>query len=511
MSNATQIPGSNLTILDVKRDLVRQSYWEYVRLVHRGRWIAAPYLKYLCNMVQSFLDDELVNDDGTVVQILCVSMPPQHGKSMSITETLPSWYLGTHPTHRVIEVSYNEDFARKFGRRNKEKINEFGRELFDIGISKQTGAMDEWELDNNIGGMLSRGVGGSITGNPCNLMIIDDPVKNRKEAESETYRNSVWDEWLNSMRTRLAAGAKTLVIMTRWHEDDMVGRMLDQEGSRAQYLNLPCEAEENDPIYRDLGEPLGPILGKDAAWLADFKPVYMTKKGKKVWESLFQGHPTSADGDIFKRMWFKYYDYETLPGFWDEQIQSWDCAFKGTDGSDFVCGTVWGRRGGRYYLLDRLMERLDFPGTINAIMQMTKKWPAALTKLVEDKANGPAVISVLQKDVPGLIAVNPDGGKQVRAYAVSPAFESGNVYFPDTMIAPWVVGAVDEMCGFPNVAHDDFTDSTTQALNRFIYYTGLKEEPQDPPANHEEALARRIDENLGKLVKKSKRSAMQQI
>lgn len=492
----------------MRKDLARDRYWSYVNYTHRGRWIVAPYLKYMCNMVQSFLDGELIQND-VEVQILCVSMPPQHGKSMSITETLPSWYLGKHPHARVIEISYNEDFARKFGRRNKEKVNEFGDDLFGIRVSKKTGAMDEWELDNNIGGMLSRGLGGAITGNPASLIIIDDPVKNRQEAESEVYRDRVWDEWLNSIRTRLAAKAKTLVIMTRWHEDDLVGRMLSNEGDRAMYLNLPCEAEEDDPIFREPGETLGGILGKGADWLADFKPVYMTREGSRVWESLFQGHPTAAEGTLFKRYWFRY--YSKAPDYFDEQIQSWDCSFKDSDGSDFVCGTVWGRVGAQYYLLDRIMERLDLPGTIDAILQLTKKWPKALIKLVEDKANGPAVIQVLYKDVPGLIAVNPDGGKVARANAVTPTFEAGNVWFPDTSIASWVVGAVDEMCAFPNVAHDDFTDSSTQALNRFLYYTKHTDPPAPPPANREEALARRVDNHLSKLVKKHKGSHMDQL
>jgi predicted phage terminase large subunit-like protein len=134
-------------------------------------------------------------------------------------------------------------------------------------------------------------------------------------------------------------------------------------------------------------------------------------------------------------------------------------------------------------------------------MQMTKKWPKAMLKLIEDKANGPAVVQLLRTRVPGILAVNPDGGKIARANAVSPAFESGNVYLPDAEIAPWVVEYMDELCAFPNGANDDEVDQTTQALNRLIYFTDHRDPPQPPPKDAEEALARRIDDHLDELIK----------
>ena len=488
--------------------LARKRYWRYVDYVHEGRWLEADYLIYVCNLVQDFLEGKLKNGDQEVM-ILGISLPPQHGKSMSLTETLPSWYLGKYPTRRVIEVSYNEDFARKFGRRNKEKIQRFGEKIFNIRISKTTTAQDEWELDNGVGSMLSRGIGGAITGNPADLIIIDDPVKNRQEAESEVYRERVWDEWLNSIRTRLAAKGKTIVIMTRWHEDDLIARMIKNEGKRVMYVNIPCEAEEDDPLFRETGEALGAVLGKDNAWLADFKPVYLTKEGSRVWQSLFQGNPTAAEGELFKRHWFKYYN--KLPEYFDEIIQSWDLSFKDTDGSDFVSGQVWGRVGAQYYLLDRIKDRLGVPAVMRAIMSMTAKWPRSLIKLVEDKANGPAVIQLLQTRVPGLIAVNPEGGKIARAHAVSAAFEAGNVWLPDAEIAPWVVEYVDEMCAFPNGTHDDDVDATTQALNRLIYYTTHRPPVPPEPTDHEANIAWRMDKHLNDIGKGKRKGALKQV
>jgi len=155
-------------INEINEELARQSYWDYVEYVHEGRWLPATYLLYTCNIVQDFIEGRL-----GPTKILCISMPPQHGKSMSLTETLPSWYIAKYKTKRVIEISYSEDFAQKFGRRNREKVSRFGSKLFGVQLSKSTQSMTEWELENGVGGMLSRGLGGAITGNPADLIIID--------------------------------------------------------------------------------------------------------------------------------------------------------------------------------------------------------------------------------------------------------------------------------------------------------------------------------------------------
>lgn len=249
----------------LRHELCRRNYGEYVKHVHGGRWKLARAVKFICNSVQKFIE----TDTGNAYDILIISTPPQHGKSMTITETLPSWFLGKNPFERVIEISYNEDFAQKFGRRNKEKVEQFGN-IFGIELSKTTSSSTEWELSNGVGGMKSRGVLSGVTGNPCKLMIIDDPVKNRQEADSETIRQRLKDEWRDSYKTRLAAGAKIIIIMTRWHVDDLAGYILETEDN-VTYINLPCEAEENDILGRKIGEALAPEIGKDNKWLAQFK------------------------------------------------------------------------------------------------------------------------------------------------------------------------------------------------------------------------------------------------
>jgi predicted phage terminase large subunit-like protein len=478
-------------------ELTKFDYPFYVEYTHEGRWIPARHLLFICEQVQEFIE----SDTGHAYDILILQMPPQHGKSQSVTETLPSWYLGKNPLKRVIQVSYNEETAERFCRRNKEKIRQFGQNIFGIEISKTTDRSTEFELSNNVGRMISRGIMSGITSNPANLFIIDDPIKNRLEADSETYRERVWDEWQNSIKTRLAAGAKIIIILTRWHEDDLAGRVIANE-KHVQVINLPCEAEENDLIGRTPGQALFPEIGKGDTWLKEFKQSYINDSsggGLRAWLALFQGRPTAQEGNMIKRYWWRYWkpkgmelppvtvktqggqiihiEAVDLPDIWDEQLQSWDCTFKSEVDNDMVCGGIWGRRAANYFLLDLINEHMDIIQTIENIQSFSKKWPRALRKLIEDKANGPAVIQILQRKLPGLVAVNPEGGKIARANAVSPAIESGNVYIPHPMVYSWVNSYLDQLSSFPQGKNDDMVDMTTQALNKLIYRTSDQKEP----------------------------------
>ena len=470
-------------------EAAKRDYESYCTYVHEGKWIAGKHLKLVCKNVE-----DLIFDRTGKKNILIISMPPQHGKSQSVTETLPSFYLGKFPDNRVIEASYGDDLAQRFGRRNKDKIIRFGKDLFNIELSKTQDT--EFEIKDRRGSMISKGIMAGLTGNPADLIVIDDVCKNRQEAESETYRDRIWDEFLNSVYTRLSAKGKIIVIMTRWHEDDLAGRLLSAMPDKCIEINIPLEAEENDILGRKVGDALFPEIGKDNAWLKDFKTVYTSKEGSRSWQALMQGHPTAAEGNMIKRDWFKY--YKEAPLQFEYMLQSWDCTFKDSDGSDFVVGQVWGKLEGRYYLLDQVRDRMDFPTTLRAMEQMNAKYPNVLLKLVEDKANGSAAIAMLRNKVPGIVAVNPKGGKVARLNAVAPAIESGNVYLPEDK--PWVYDFVDEFCSFPNGKHDDMVDSASQGLDRLIYAQGSL--PKAPYVNPT------IEERIWKQVKnRSKKKA----
>ena len=466
-----------------RRELARRYYSEYLAYSYGASWIRTKLSSYLAQRIQNFIE----TDTGHAYDILIIECPPQHGKSMTVSESLPSWYLGKHPERNIILASYDSDFAERFCRKNKEKIKNVGRHLFGIEI----GAIDragEFELNNGKGRMISRGIMSGITGNPANLIIIDDPVKNQQEADSPAYRNRVWSEWQASLKSRLAAKGKVVVIMTPWTDDDLAARIIRSE-KNVQLLRLPVEAEENDPLGREVGQALCPELGKDDQWLADFKASYISdpQGGQRAWTALYQCSPRQEEGNIVQRNWFKYYDPDEDITFGTEMI-SVDASFKGDDTSDFVSIQVWGKRAQDYYLRYCLNKRLNFPDTVEAIKTIYRLFPRARTVLIEEAANGPAIIQTLQREM-FIIPVTPLGGKISRVNAISPAIESGHVFLPDPAKAPWVTDYIDQWVSFPNGKNDDMVDATSQALARMIYSSGeVWEEKEQKPVFDVERL-----------------------
>jgi len=392
-----------------------------------------------------------------------VFMPPRHGKSEFISRYSTAWILGKFPDTRIILASYEADFAATWGRKARDLLEEHGPSLFGIRVSGKSSAANRWDIEGHEGGMVTAGVNGPITGKGADIGIIDDPVKNDQEAMSVTYQERTYEWYKSTFRTRLQRDGAIILIMTRWHENDLAGKLLaaqEEDGEKWEVVNLPAIAEEEDLLGRAPGQPLCSDLFTKEALGSIEKAI-----GSFWWASLYQQRPSPAEGGILKRSWWQY--YRQTPDRFDEVIQSWDMAFKDTKTADFVVGQVWGRKGADKYLLDQVRDRMDFPATVQAVRSLSAKWPQARNKLVEDKANGPAVIATLKNEIPGLIAVNPEGGKVVRAQAASPDIEAGNVYLPNPSVAPWVHDFIEECAAFPNGANDDQVDAMTQALIRF--------------------------------------------
>jgi len=451
-------------------------YYEYVRYTHGSLYTYTRHGEFICRMLNDAIVKRHKMFAGEIpmeTQYFQISMPPQHGKSMHITETFPSYFLGHFPNEGVIEVSYNEGFAEKFGGRNKDKIQRYGLELFGVEVARDTQSKSEWAIAVNgqktRGGMMSRGIMSGVTGSSWgDCIIIDDPIKNREEANSETIREKHWQEWQDSISTRIHPGAIVILIMTRWHEDDLCGRLRNPEYAKPlpwQIINLPLEAEEYDLLGRQPGEPLWP-----ERYGYDF--IEVRKGYPSSFNALYQGRPTSQEGNMLKRHWWQYYD--VLPHMASKLI-SIDATFKDSDDSDYVVIQVWGKNRADMYLIEQVRAKMNFMATIQTIRNMHKKHPDATWKLVEDKANGSAIISTLQREIGGIIPVNPEGGKVARVNAVSAYIESGNVYLPRH--AEWVHDFVEEAASFPNGKHDDQVDAMSQALHRFIYFSGDLPEP----------------------------------
>ncbi|AKG05531.1 hypothetical protein AAV35_012745 [Salimicrobium jeotgali] len=460
-------------------ELARRSFRDYVVRVHRGAYTHFRHTEYIADSLEPIAIGEQKH--------IIIEMPPRHGKSMTVTESFPSYFLSRNPDKRVIAASYSDGLARKFGRLNREKLDEYGKRLFDVSLSGINAAQNNWGIDGGRGGMIATGIGGSITGEGADLLLIDDPFKNKEEADSSTIREKVWGEWESTLSTRLHKGGSVVVIMTRWHEDDFVGRLLERSPYNWERIRMPAIAEDEDDLLgREKGEPLCTELGFDEEW-AESKKIEV---GTRTWTALYQQRPSPAGGSIFNRHWWKFYvpDEATkarlanpegvvvLPKVWDKKAQSWDCTFKDSGSSDYVVGQVWGKQKANFFLLDQFRDRMSLPETMKAIRNMTSKYPEAKSKYIEDKANGPAVIQMLKDEIAGLIPVNPEGGKEVRANAVAPSVESGNVYLPHPSIAPWVNDLIEEFTSFPNGKNDDMVDSTTQAL---IKLQGKKTNPLD--------------------------------
>ncbi len=409
---------------------------------------------------------------------LIVTEPPRHGKSLLISQYFPVWYLGNFPEHRIILTSYEADFASGWGRRARDILEEHGGGLFGINVRQDSSAANRWDLAGHDGGMVTAGAGGPVTGKGGNCILIDDPFKNAQEANSETIRDRVWEWYQSTLYTRLEPDGVLIIIMTRWHEDDLVGRLLNPDYGPVEdwdIINLPAFAEDVDPLGREVGEPLWPERYGKAELLRIKDTV-----GNYWWNALYQQRPAPPEGNVIQRGWWQY--YRQAPSRFDEVIQSWDMAFKDKETSDFVVGQVWGRKGADKYLLDQVRGRMDFPSTVRAVESLSAKWPQARAKLVEDTANGPAVIATLKRTVSGLIPVNPEGGKMARLQAVSPDIEAGNVYIPEPSIASWIHDYVEEFAAFPNGANDDQVDSTSQALLRLGSGRGMAKIYRQKPA-----------------------------
>ena len=411
---------------------------------------------YSPNWHHRVLADKLTDLMNGGADRLMVLMPPRHGKSELASVRFPAWYLGHNPGRRVIATSYSARLAEIFGRRVRDLVSDglFGSVFGGVSVSMGAKAANRWET-NRGGGYVSAGVGGSITGMGGDLLIIDDPFKNQEDADSEVYREKVWEWYQSTLYTRIEKNGKILVILTRWHEDDLAGRLLESKAEKWDVVCFPAVAEQ-DEEFRNIGDPLWP-----AKYGADALKRMESAVGSRVWNALYQQRPAPASGVIFRREWWRYYD--ELPVDIDSYFQSWDMTFKDSAGADYVVGQVWAAKGPDRYLVDMVRGRMDFMTALNALRNLTEKYPKATAKYIEDKANGPAVISALKGSVQGMIPITPRGGKVARANAVCPLIEAGNVFLKRG--AQFSQMLVEEAAYFPSGKHDDMVDAMTQALS----------------------------------------------
>jgi predicted phage terminase large subunit-like protein len=445
-----------------QEEIYRRSFEEYLYMDGEGLWQTSRHIKLLCSYIEKVSDGELKR--------LIVTMPPRHSKSETISKKFPSWHIGKHPDDEMILASYSLDLARQFSRIARDTLIRH-QDIFNVEIDKGNQSAESWTLQGHRGGLNAAGVGGPITGKGARIAIVDDPFKNREEANSEVIRQKVWDWYTSTFYTRLTPDGRIIIVMTRWHEDDLVGRLLEKEkkeilagvhkGECWTVINLPALAEEHDILGREVGQPLWPEFGFDKQRLEEIK----NDVGNYDFNALYQQRPAAQEGNMLKRAWWKY--YKQAPSKFDEIVISWDMSFKDSDSSDYCAGGVYGRLKADKYMLDLVNDRMDFPTALKAVKQLKNKYPDGKI-LIEDKANGTAIIAMLRHEIPGIIPITPTESKIARVSAISPDVEAGNVYLPED--AAWTSDFINQCSSFPNATHDDMVDQFSQAMNRMKFH-----------------------------------------
>lgn len=419
----------------------------------------------VCAALDLFLDDMQAGKRP----ILILQAPPQHGKSEIVSRKLPAHILGRFPDCRVGAASYSDELANAMAQDVRRNLaDDRHRKLFPQPAEKRrydVNRTGEFTVPGGAGGYLGVGVGAGLTGRPVDIGIIDDPVKNEKEALSPTVKEGHWNWYQTVFTTRLSENSGQIIMATSWAEDDLPARICNHfKGDprltvlRFPAINLPGEVGYNPNL------PQGPLVPelKSLAFLQEVKSLF----SDYWWAALYQQSPRSLGGNVFKESGLRYYLPKDLPAKFDKIIASLDATFKDTDGTDFVVFQVWGKVGANSYLLDQSRARMSFTKTVSETVRIKREHPRIRQFYIEDKANGPAVIDALKGVISGLVPVEPDGSKLARAHAVTHVWEAGNVWLPHPDLFPWVKDLVGELTGFPAAANDDQVDAMTQALRQ---------------------------------------------
>lgn len=402
--------------------------------------------------------DYLESIEHADIDRLIITMPPRHGKSLIASQLFPSWYLGKHPDRSIIAASYGAELATDFGRRVRNHVTEglFARIFPGAKLAGDSTAAHRFALLAG-GNYFAVGCGGPITGRGADLLLIDDPIKSREDANSEPFRRGL-KSWFESVAyPRLMPGAAIVLIQTRWHEDDLAGWCLKEQAQEGwTVLNLPAIAE-TDEGWRKEGDALWP----EKFPLKRLMQIRQTIGGNE-WPALYQGRPAAIEGAIFRREWWRSYSQATLPSEFERIIVSLDTAFKVGVSNDFSAAIAVGVGKHGYYVLHVVKDRLEFPELQRRLEAMCLKFhPDAV--LIEDAASGQSLIQTLKAETRlPVLPVKPQGDKVSRAHAVTPLVESGRVLLPES--AAWLPDFLDELSSFPNAAHDDCVDAFTQAI-----------------------------------------------
>jgi predicted phage terminase large subunit-like protein len=455
------------------RRAARKSLAKYIQYTNKD-YKTSAFSESVCSALDVFVEDVIAGKRP----ILILAAPPQHGKTEIVSRKFASYLIGKFPDWHVGGLSYNDLLAGSISQDVRRNIaSDKHRRLFPSNREKNkydVNRTSEFNSPSGRGTYKGAGIGAGLTGFPLSIGIIDDPIKNAEESLSEVTKEGIWSWYQSVFKTRLSEFSGQLIMATRWAEDDLTQRVIDlhKGESRLKTLFFPAINEPGEVGYNP-ALPLGALVPDlhSLAQLGELK----RETSDYFWAALYQQCPKPLGGNVFKESGIHYYLPKDLPKKFDKIINSWDCTFKDTDGTDFVVGQAWGKSGANSYLLGQTRARMSFTKTVEEVVSLRDAFPSTREILIEDKANGPAVIDVLKAHVPCLIPIEPDGSKLARAHAVTSFWEAGNVFLPHPDIAAWVKNYVSELTVFPAGANDDQVDATTQALRRlYPVFVSLK-------------------------------------
>ena len=441
-----------------EREVAQGSFMSYVKLM----WPSFVHGRHHALMAKKFEDIA----SGKLKRLI-INMPPRHTKSEFASFLLPSWFLGKYPNKKVIQSSNTSDLAVNFGRkvRNLVGSEQYARVFPDVSLRQDSKSAGRWATSKN-GEYFAIGVGGTVTGKGADLLIIDDP-HSEQEAAMAAGNPEVFDkvyEWYTSgPRQRLQPGGAIVIVMTRWAERDLTGRVIKDasmrdKGEEWEVIELPAIMPSGKPLWPEF-------------WSLEELSALKEELPPAKWNAQYQQSPTGEEGALVKREWWRRWEADRAPPC-EFIIQSWDTAFTKSERSDFSACTTWGvfyldedPSNVNIILLDAFQKRMEFPELKQTAFEHYKEWePDAF--IVEAKAAGAPLIYELRSMGIFVEEYAPSRGndKFVRINSVTDMFRSGKVWAPETR---WAQEVIDQMASFPNAEHDDLVDSSTQALLRF--------------------------------------------
>lgn len=437
--------------------MVREDFTLFSRFVW-PRYEHHPHLAMIDKYLQLVV--EYIETSGqSGIGNLMIELPPRHGKTRKISHMLPAYFLGRNPNKRVILASYNQSLATKNSRqvRTIMRLRRY-QQVFGISMASDSQAKDHWDIADHEGGLDAVGKGAGVTGKGADCLITDDLVKSREEVESAGQRDRDWDWLLSDLLTRKQPGAAHVSVMTRWHKDDVHGRLLLEQRDKWTCLTLPALAEDNDPLGRKPGEPLC------AAWYDRAKLLEIKADlGEYPFSALYQQSPMSKEGGLFKAANLQRIDH--APADIVRRVRFWDLALSSRDTADYTVGLLMGlTKTGLFIILDVVRLQKEWDEVPNEIKRVALLDGTEVSLGIEVAYFQSRAVDKLTRD-PVLFQYNikgyrPEADKLTRALPFAARAGSRQVY---VLNRAWTPAYIDELTSFPMGAHDDQVDATSGA------------------------------------------------